>query len=73
MSRLRKKVNLVEPIDVEKIPIRRDVFLKSAYVIEPPLIPNRIMYGEPFLNKNGNQVFICGKERLSSSVTSYCL
>jgi len=37
MSRLRKKVNLVEPIDVEKIPIRRDVFLKSAYVIELPL------------------------------------
>ena len=34
MSRLREKVNLVEPIDVDKIPIRRDAFLKSAYVIE---------------------------------------
>jgi len=37
MSRLRDKANLVGPIDVDKIPIRRDVFLKSAYVIELPL------------------------------------
>jgi len=37
MSRLREKVKLVEPIDVDKILIRRDAFLKSAYVIELPL------------------------------------
>lgn len=37
MSRLSKIVNLVEPIDVNKIPIRRDVFLTNAYVIELPL------------------------------------
>ena len=66
MSRLREKVKLVEPIDVDKIPIRRDAFLKSAYVIELPLDSNLIMYGEPFLNKNGNPVSICGRERLSS-------
>jgi len=34
MPRLGKKVNLVKPIDVDKIPIRRDSFYTNAYVIE---------------------------------------
>jgi len=37
MSRMSKTVNLVEPIDVDRIPIRKDVFLKNAYVIELPI------------------------------------
>ena len=37
MRRLSKKVNLMKSIDVDKIPIRRDVFLTNAYVIELPL------------------------------------
>ncbi len=37
MERLGKKVNLMEPIDIDKIPIRRDSFLPNAYVIELPL------------------------------------
>ena len=52
MSRPRKKVNLVEPIDVEKIPIRRDVFLKSVYVIELPLDSQPDYVWRTFLNKN---------------------
>lgn len=37
MSRLSKKVNLKKPIDVDKIPIRRDTFFPDAYLIELPL------------------------------------
>jgi len=37
MSGLGRKVNLKKPIDVDKISIRRDVFLPNAYVIELPL------------------------------------
>ena len=37
MSRLIKKVNLMKPIDVDKIPIRRDNFFPDAYIIELPL------------------------------------
>jgi hypothetical protein len=37
MSRLGKKVNLVNSIEIEEIPIRRDSFLPNAYVIELPL------------------------------------
>jgi hypothetical protein len=37
MSRLGKKVNLMKPIDVDKIPIRRDTFFPDAYIIELPL------------------------------------
>jgi len=37
MVRLVKKVNLMKPIDVDKIPIRRDSFYTNAYVIELPL------------------------------------
>ena len=37
MRRLGKKVNLMKSIDVDKIPIRRDILLPSAYVIELPL------------------------------------
>jgi len=37
MRRLGKKVNLREPIDVDKIRIGRDIFLTNAFVIEFPL------------------------------------
>jgi hypothetical protein len=37
MGILGKKVNLMKPIDVDKIPIRRDSFYTNAYVIELPL------------------------------------
>ncbi len=37
MGRLGKKVNLMAPVDVDKIPIRRDDFYTNAYVIELPL------------------------------------
>jgi hypothetical protein len=37
MSRLGKKVNLMKPIDADKIPIRRDTFFPDAYIIELPL------------------------------------
>ena len=37
MSELGKKVNLMKPIDVDKIPIRRDSFYTNAYIIELPL------------------------------------
>lgn len=37
MSRLSKKVNLLKPIDVDKILIQKDVFLTNAYNIELPL------------------------------------
>ena len=37
MGRLSRKVNLMKSIDVDKIPIRRDVLLTNAYVIELPL------------------------------------
>ena len=37
MSRSSRKVNLKKGIDVDKIPIRRDVFLTNAYGIELPL------------------------------------
>jgi len=32
-----KKVNLIESIEVDKIPIRKDNFSRNAYVIELPL------------------------------------
>jgi len=32
-----KKVNLIESIEVDKIPIRKDSFSRNAYVIELPL------------------------------------
>lgn len=35
--RTGKKVNLKEPLDIDKIPIRRDSFFPNAYVIELPL------------------------------------
>lgn len=34
---LGKKVKLREPVDVDKIPIRRDSFYTGAYIIELPL------------------------------------
>lgn len=37
MTRLGKKVYLMKPIDVDKIPIRRDSLYSNAYVIELPL------------------------------------
>ncbi len=37
MGRLGKKVNLMAPVDVDKIPIRRDDFYTNAYVIGLPL------------------------------------
>ena len=37
MSESSKRVHLVEPIDVNRIPIRRDPFLAGAFVIELPL------------------------------------
>lgn len=37
MSGSDKKVNLLKAIDVSKIPIRRDIFITNAYVIELPL------------------------------------
>ena len=37
MNRLSKKVNLMKSIDVNKIPIRRDILITGAYVIELPL------------------------------------
>jgi hypothetical protein len=37
LGRLIKKVHLKKPIDVDKIPIRRDSFLTNAYAIEFPL------------------------------------
>lgn len=37
MVRLGKKVNLMKSIDVEKVPIRRDLLIANAYVIELPL------------------------------------
>lgn len=32
-----KKVNLMESIEIDKIPIRKDSFSRSAYIIELPL------------------------------------
>ena len=37
MRRPSKKVNLMESIEVDKIPIRKDSFSRNAYVIELPL------------------------------------
>lgn len=37
MTRLGKKVHLMKPTDVDKIPIRRDSLYSNAYVIELPL------------------------------------
>lgn len=37
MGRLSRKMNLMESIDVDTIPIQRDLFLPNAYVIELPL------------------------------------
>ncbi len=37
MGRLVKTVNLMKPIDVDRIQIRRDSFFANAYVIELPL------------------------------------
>lgn len=37
MRRIGKKVNLREPVDVDKIRIRRDIFLANAFVVEFPL------------------------------------
>jgi len=37
MGRPSKKVNLIESIEVDKIPIRKDSFTRNAYVIELPL------------------------------------
>jgi len=34
---LGKKVNLMKSIEVDKIPVRRDIFFTGAYVIELPL------------------------------------
>jgi len=37
MGKSSKKVNLMEPIEVDKIPIRKDSLSRNAYVIELPL------------------------------------
>jgi len=37
MSKHGKKVHLMKPIDIDKIPIRRDSFFPDAYIIELPL------------------------------------
>ena len=37
MERSSKKVNLIESIEVDKIPIRKDSFSRNAYIIELPL------------------------------------
>jgi len=34
---LGKKVNFMKPLDIDKIPIRKDPFFTNAYVIELPL------------------------------------
>ena len=37
MRRTGKKVNLKEPVDVNKIRIEKDIFLTNAFVVEFPL------------------------------------
>ncbi|MFQ6064743.1 MAG: hypothetical protein ACE5L6_04625 [Candidatus Bathyarchaeia archaeon] len=37
MGSLGKKVNLKKPVDVDRIPIRRDSFHPNAYAVELPL------------------------------------
>lgn len=37
MERSTKKVNLMESVEVDKIPIRKDRFSRNAYIIELPL------------------------------------
>ena len=37
MEKSSSKVNLIESIEVDKIPIRKDTFSRNAYVIELPL------------------------------------
>ena len=37
MERSSKKVNLIESVEVDKIPIRKDIFSRNAYVVELPL------------------------------------
>ena len=34
MGKLPREVNLIDPLDIDKIPIRRDEFFSNAYIIE---------------------------------------